>query len=323
MRGNRTRWQRLLPLVAVMVLATLLAPMGALARGPQGIAGRADPLPFGWSLPALPSEVVYDSTVTPLPGHLPSLGLEATGTSALGDEIVLAGDSRALQQVTVTLVSWACETGAWTTHDCQTTPGASFTVPLTLTLYGVNDNDRIGDVLVTQTQSFALPYQPSADAEQCASSGWFDADSGHCVNGLDANITFDFSAQAVQLPDRLIYGLSYDTSHAGAQPLGDGTACYGQPAGCPYDSLNVGLAPSVAVGSQAHPGMAYLDSTSAGSYCDGGAAGTGVFRLDSPDNACWDGFVPAVQITAQPVPGNGPLAWLFNLRRLLLQRFGR
>ena len=43
---------------------------------------------------------------------------------------------------------------------------------------------------------------------------------------------------------------------------------------------------------------AVAGSATASQYCDGGTAGTGALRLDSPGHTCWTPSIPAVQFTA-------------------------
>jgi hypothetical protein len=43
-----------------------------------------------------------------------------------------------------------------------------------------------------------------------------------------------------QLPSQVIWTVTYNTTHYGPSPLGEGEACYGESGGCGYDSLNVG-----------------------------------------------------------------------------------
>ena len=249
--------------------------------------------------------VIYDSTVSPLPGNLPSVGAEAYAFSEFGDEVSFATDSRTLKQVTVTLSSWGCEAGHWFSADCETSPGATFSIPITFNIYQVGPNDTVGAPIATQTQTFEVPYRPSTDSINCTGGKWYDNASGQCYNGLATNISFDFSSLDVQLPDTVIYGISYNTSHYGPAPIGEATSCYSSSAGCPYDSLNVALSPQVVVGSKPHPDTLFQNSSYGSEYCDGGTAGTGAFRLDSPTSACWTGYVPAVQFVATgPAPAS-------------------
>ena len=280
---------------------------------------------------------IYDSTVAPLPGNLASLGFEATQTSQFGNQVTLSGAANQLNNVVVTMSSWACQNGAWgngygTANACVTTPGSTFSEPITLDIYSVGANNAVGGLLATDTQTFNIPYRPSASdpsvysAQGCTVSGgqWYDATGNTCYNGLANNITFDLSAQNVVLPSNVIYGIAYNTSDYGAAPYGDATACHATVEGCGYDSLNVGYGedPSnVSVGSDPNPGTVYWNTATAANYCDDGAGGTGTFRIDgAADTAtCWDGgantgwsaggtgspyYVPAVQINATPGPSS-------------------
>jgi len=120
---------------------------------------------------------------------------------------------------------------------------------------------------------------------------------------LATNITFDFTSQAITLPDTVVYGIVYNTETFGPNP-------YGVPG--PYDSLNVALSQdptNLSAGSDPNPGTLFWNTNVPGNYCDGGTAGSGFFRLDSPGagNNCWGVsppftnapyYVPAVQFNA-------------------------
>jgi hypothetical protein len=199
--------------------------------------------------------------------------------------------------VVVTMSSWGCQNGNWNLDTCATTPGSVFSTPITLNLYALGSNGAVGSVIATDTQTFAIPYRPSADNTHCTAANgtsgeWYDTAEAACHNGLAVNITFDFSAKHLTLPSSLIYGIQFNTSDYGQPAYGDGTACHPTPAGCGYDSLNVGLssdATAVTAGSDVFPGKLYENTTYAPYYCDNGAAGVGIFRLDSPNsnpNAC-------------------------------------
>jgi hypothetical protein len=93
----------------------------------------------------------------------------------------------------------------------------------------------------------------------------------------------------------------------------------------PYDSLNFGVlgdgtnpvAPSV--GSDLVANSAYWNTSTASDYGDGGAGGTGTFRLDAND---WTGFDPAITFdSAVPEPRFvGLLAGLIVLAGLCIAR---
>ena len=259
-------------------------------------AGGAVAVSAGAAAPAVP-KVIYDSSVSPLPANLPSVGPEAYSFTEFGDQVTFAGTNRNLKNVTVTLSSWACQSGSWTTHNCVSAKGATFAVPVTFNIYAPTTTGGVntaGTLIATQTNTYHVPYRPSTDA-RCAGGGWFT--KGSCFNGIASNITFDFTGTNV--PNTVVYGITYNTSHYGPSPLGETPACYAAPAGCPYDSLNIGLAPKVNVGSKPFADTVFQNAVYAADYCDGGTDGVGFMRLDSAvPNTCWAGYNPAVDFTA-------------------------
>jgi len=295
--------------VAISFVGGILVLAGGAIAIPTAVASATTPTTY--------SQVVYDSTTSPLPGNLVSEAFEATQTSEFGNEITFApGTSRTLSQATVTLSSWGCQSGSWT-GGCVTTPGSTFSEPVTLNLYAVGPNNTVGALLSTVTQTFNIPYRPSASPAQCPSTPteWWDATDGSCYNGLATNITF--TLPGVTVPDSVIYGIAYNTSDYGYAPYGDNTACHATSGGCGYDSLNVGLtiANGPSVGTDPVPGTIFQNTSYGPFYCDNCAAGVGTFRLDSPDAPlCWGNntdaegnydeapwYIPAVQFVAQQV----------------------
>src|SRR5712671_3083490 len=83
---------------------------------------------------AVSGQVIYDSTVNPQPGNLPSVGAEAYAFKELGDNITFAGSVRRAKSATVTMSSWGCQGGAWFSHNCVTAPGSTFSIPITLNI---------------------------------------------------------------------------------------------------------------------------------------------------------------------------------------------
>jgi hypothetical protein len=243
---------------------------------------------------------IYNNIPGPLPGNLPSLGYEATSTAEFGDRVTFsAGSGRALTTVVQTMSSWGCESGHWYSNDCVTTPGATFSHPITLNIYNVGAGNEPGSLIGTMTQTFAIPYRPSASAS-CTGGRWSDGTS--CFNGYAVNITFDLRSLAITLPNQVIFGIAYNTSNYGYAPIGTTTACYASSAGCGYDSLNVGLEdPAVSnnIGSNPAPDDAYFNSLFGPNYCDSGTGGIGTFRLDA---GCWTGFKPSTRFNAANPP---------------------
>lgn len=241
----------------------------------------------------------YSSLVDPLPGNVDSQCFECDRVNEFGDKVALAsGVSRRLDSVAVTLSSWACEKGSGVT--CNTKKGKTFNHPVTLKLYAANPGspDLPGTELASVTSTFAIPYRPSADPK-CpdtglgAGTGW-RASPTQCFNGKAVDITFDLHALGLILPPTLIWSVTYDTQSAGYNPLG---------VPGPYNSLNVGLSSAATVGTDVDPNGAFMNSSNADWYCDGGAGGVDVFRNDTDNtNSCWSGLVPAARIRVWDVP---------------------
>jgi len=236
--------------------------------------------------------IVYDSTINPLPGNQVSEGPEAYAFAEFGNKIAPIASNQPLDSVTLTLSSWACQSGGWSTDDCVSAPGTTFPVPITFNIYAAGANNAVGPLLATVTQTFAVPYRPTRDNTHCTGSNlgkWYDAGAFTCRNGKTDNVTLDFSAKNLVLPATLIYGVEYNTTHYGPNPIGV-TSCNASSGGCPYDSLNIAFSEdptNVSVGSDPNPGTVFQNATYGSSYCDNGLAGTGTFRLDSATSACW------------------------------------
>lgn len=254
------------------------------------------------------SSVVYNNIESPQPGNVSSWGYEATSTSEMGGQVGLAGSNRVNPKVTVLMSSWGCENGNWFNNDCSTTPGATFSHPVTLNIYSVGAGNAAGALLATKTETFNIPYRPSVDTLNCSDGRWYDGST--CFNGLATPISFQFSN--LTLPNNAIISVAYNTSHYGYAPMGE-LACFSESGGCGYDSLNVGLETVLSVGTQPIPDDGYLNSSSAGSYCSGPA---GTFRLDT---GCWTGYQPSFKVEADSpsastlvVTSANQQGWVFN-----------
>jgi hypothetical protein len=104
------------------------------------------------------TQTAYDSVLTPPTPDYWGLAFDATSTTDLGNKVNLASSTTSLENVVVELDSQACETGSGTT--CTTTPGATFTSsPITVTIYSTG-----GVILASDSQTFNIPYRPSAAA---------------------------------------------------------------------------------------------------------------------------------------------------------------
>ena len=252
-------------------------------------------LTAGTATAKVSSKVLYTSTA-PGVGNIPSLGVEAYSFNQIGDEVILKRVAK-INSVAVQLSDWACQSGSWHTNDCLTTPGATFTTPITLNIYKASSTNSItgettpGGLLLTKTKTFTIPFRPSASSHCTGAEAgeWFKNGQG-CFNGLAHTITFTLSGLKTKLPKDVVWGVSYNSDNSGPTPLGGSNA--------PEDSLNVGLAPKVRVGHQRFPGGIFWDTRigSTPNTC-GSPFVAGDFNLDNTD-ACWAGYVPAAQFNA-------------------------
>lgn len=271
-----------------------------------------------------PDEVVmFNSVPNPIPGNIASEGPEAYAYSQIGDGLMLAGPAgRTLDKVTVVMSSWACQSGNWYgPADCVTSPGATFTLPITINIYSVlltgetlegdSPAPGPGTLLASVTQEFALPYRPSSDTVNCTGGPWYDSKSQSCYNGLAAPITFDLSSLKVKLPKRIIVGIQFNSTHYGPNPIGQSASCYsavvnGTTPGCFYDSLNVSTDNNngyyQAIGSVLDVDGIFFNYSNPGAEACSSPFTTGVFGLDAGPG-CWTGYHPEIQVTATKQDG--------------------
>lgn len=247
--------------------------------------------------------VVYNHIPSPLPGNLPSVGFQANQASEFGGQVEFEAGTWKNPNVTVTMSSFACVTGNWNKANCGTPQGTTFNWPVTVSLYKVEPDNTVGALIARATKTFKMPYRPSANFAKCSGADagkWYDKADQTCNNGKAFKVTVGLKAK---LPAKAIIGVAYNTSGYGAEPQGEATACFSKPEGCFYDSLNAAVTtgtPTVGSAPLLAEEKAYFNSATAGNYCDGGAAGTGTFRLDSPSAGCWEEYQPAIEVKAFP-----------------------
>ncbi|MCU1401006.1 MAG: hypothetical protein JWN62_4115, partial [Acidimicrobiales bacterium] len=285
------------------LLVALVAPVISLVSATPTSAAPNDPV------------TVYDSIGTLTRANVPSTSYQANQIHEFGDAVRLAPGPRALSSITVEMSSWACQTGGWSLGNCVTTPGTTFTQPLTINVYAVTGDDSAPAInaaapLVTSTQSFAIPFRPNPDTTHCIAANqeagyWYDATAnngaGKCYGGVAAPVTFTFPGNTV-LPDRVVWSVGFNTSQYGKNPVGTGTACFAANDTCPYDSLNVGsftLAPQAYVGTDIDEPATFLSTHTASNFCDTATAVLDVLRNDG--GCPTGGFRPLAKIVAKPV----------------------
>jgi hypothetical protein len=219
------------------------------------------------------ASVIYNSTVPNGPAsNVPSIGPEAYAFNQLGNAVTFAGTARHLTSVTVGLSSWACYSGAWYSGDCSTPSGATFPQSITFNVYNSTGSTR----LASSTQTFAIPYRPSASPKCTGDDAgkWYSPSQKSCFNGLYNEVTFSFSG--ITLPSDVVYGIQYNTRDYGPTPTG---------VAGPSDSLNVALVnepTDVSAGTD----------TSSGSLWEEHSGGSFTSTTE------WGSLVPAAQFKA-------------------------
>ena len=232
--------------------------------GPAGATGATGPAGPAGTAPTSP--VLYSSLDKTMPPDWWGLSFGGTGATEFGNKINLSS-SAPLDNVVVDLDSQACETGSGAT--CVTTPGATFNQPITFTIYSQGTTaGSVGSVIATKTQTFAIPYRPSASPTACDAASasifagysndgtqWFDSATGSCYYGITYAATFNFGDISLGSTS-VVYGISYDATTPG-----------------PAQSLNVlesseSPSGSVTHGSDTDPGNLFV-SASAGNAVGG------------------------------------------------------
>ncbi|MFZ0685295.1 MAG: hypothetical protein WAM89_07095 [Terriglobales bacterium] len=255
--------------------------------------------------------IAYNSipSAATAPDNVASEGPEAYAFVQLGDglNLVLPPPHDRLTSVTVVMSSWACQNGNWyTPGTCVTTPGATYTMPITLNVYSVvsgtslegNPAPSPGTLLRSVTQPFTLPYRPSSDSINCDGTAWYDAGKRICNHGVAVPITFNLSSSQLVLPSQIIVTVAYNTTHYGPNPVGEGAACFGTPAGCFYDSLNISTDDNggnyKAAGSPLDVTGIFVENTYASSACNSNGT-TGVLGDDAAPG-CWTNYHPQIKV---------------------------
>jgi hypothetical protein len=242
--------------------------------------------------------LIYNNIPSPLPGNVISQGYECCQAAEFGGQVQFeappAGKVWKNPKVTVLMSSWACQEGGG--ESCKTTKGAKFEWPLTVSVYEVMPDNTPGNKIGAASKVFKIRYRPSASTickQTTSPGGWYDKKDEHCYNGFATKIKMPL--KIASLPQKAIISVSYNTSDYGAEPQRP-KPCNSSSGGCPYDSLNVGAETNLSLGGQPLPEDAYFNTGYGPFYCDGGAGGTGSFRLDA---GCWGGYQPSFSVTAK------------------------
>jgi hypothetical protein len=247
------------------------------------------------------ASTIYNNIPSPVPGNVVSEAFEATQTSQFGGQVEFAGTARMNPAVTVLMSSWACQEGSGTS--CHTTNGATFPEEITLNINEVGEGGEPGALLGSVTQTFNIPYRPSANLKKCSgesAGAW--SKGGECFNGKATKITFNLTG--VKLPSKAILSVAYSTSDYGSAPKRPAPCNTFNPSRCGYDSLNVGLTEPAneespepvnpSVGSDPLPNYTYINSKWAAQYEPEPHGTVGTFSLANG----WTGYQPLFKVTA-------------------------
>lgn len=237
---------------------------------------------------AASAAVIFSNLPTTLPPNLPSLGYQATGTTEFGNHILFAPGARQLNTAKVVMSNWALESE-------YGMGGAGYHHDLTLNIYNYGSETGTGSLITTKTLNAFIPWRPAADPT-CPNGTAWRAGDGNCYNGYAFEVVFDFTGMAVNLPNDVVFGLSFNTQTYGNQPIG---------AAGPYNSLNFALVDAApTVGTDVDPDSVFWNTAHQSFLTPGGPGVAGVFGGDTN----WTGFVPAISIDASTVPEPGALA---------------
>jgi hypothetical protein len=249
-------------------------------------------------------KVIYSSIPKRLPGNVASVGPEAYAFKEIGDGLVFVpGAGGIIDEIKVILSSWGCSKGHWNSNDCLTPRGATFKQAVTLNIYGVTTVAGVptpGALLTTVTKTFDIRYRPSADPVKCSATPgkWYSEKDDTCYNGIAVAVEFDLSNRRITVPDKIIVGVAYNSSHFGYAPIGEGTACYTTPAGCPYDSLNVSTDGAGArIGAVIDPNGIFINYTNQSDYCPPHAWEGDRLQFDNTPG-CWAGYHPQIEVVS-------------------------
>ena len=136
--------------------------------------------------------------------------------------------------------SWGCCDSGSGCVGCATTPGTTFSHPITLNVYHVLPSGEPGTPIVSVTQRFDIPFRPSArrglQRRVKMDTGWWRATVSRARHPDRVRL----SGRGITLPDQVIASIAFNTTTWGYQPIGT-KPCSSTSQGCGYDSLNVGV----------------------------------------------------------------------------------
>jgi hypothetical protein len=256
-----------------------------------------------------------------------SEGYDCCGVNAFGDGVQIVNPGGRLKDVGVVFSVWACQSGNWYDGSCSTARGATFQLPITITVYAacaasspsctpVPYAPPGGPILSQLTATKTFKYRPSASSHCNIPSqtlgGFIDPVTKYCTWGLAEVETFNMSLPKVLLPQTIVVSIAFNTTSYGANPYGPNTTC-AMNGNCPYDSLNVQLLqpyptppswqPTI-TGSVWDPNGVFLNAANSYPACNDPNFPLNVLALDDnsqtagPSGTCWPlPYHPQMEVT--------------------------
>ena len=203
------------------------------------------------SNPGVPAlETVFDNTPAVLPLSYSSISFAAHRINGLGNYVTLAGGARRLKSCEITLVNWA--RAAQFPTIAAANP-AGYIHPVTAAVFAVTPDEQL--VFLTDvTRNVLIPWRPD----------FLPNGQPYPFNGTAFRASFDFP-EVINLPERILISVEYNTSVAGFVPIG---------VPGPYDQLNVVVDGAAAsIGADVDPDVVLRVTPTAWNYPNTGWSG--------------------------------------------------
>ncbi len=243
------------------------------------------------------TQTIYKNIPATLPGNTVSQGFECCQTSEFGGQVRFPENTpRRNPTIKIGLSSWACVFGEAEGNNCSTPAGSNkFSKEVTVNVYKVGPGNSVGPKVITKTQTFSMPYRPTASSK-CTTGeskgGWYGPDGNGgkaCFHGKLFFIVFKTTGL---LPEsNAIITVTYNTRDYGYSPTG---------VSGPADSLNVALTspnppfgpPSVGEYGNPSEDYAYSFYENEDPMCGGQLGVLG------PTGPCDTNYQPLISVTA-------------------------
>jgi hypothetical protein len=205
--------------------------------------------------PAPVTSTVYSNNT--FPNAFVSQAFEADGIKEFGGKVTLGPGARSNAVVSTVISSYACQSGGWSTGDCLTPPGATYNLPMYLSVYRLDSNGTVGTLVARTLQTQTIAFRPSHDTTGFCSTQQFIDAGGTCRYNYPTQVSFDLGSAV--LPTDVIITLAFNTNTAGWEPTG---------VPGPADSTNIAVVPTVAGPNvyQAAAGDLALQPVDSGGY---------------------------------------------------------